>query len=345
MEGFAGVRTWLVTGAAGFIGSHVVEDLLLTGQSVVGFDNFSTGSRENLEDVARGAGSDFLSNFRLVVGDIRDRNACFEACQGIDAVVHLAAMASVPASLASPETCHAVNVNGFLKILSCARATGVKRVVYASSSAVYGDDEGLPKVEARTGKPLSPYALSKKMDEELADMAWRLYGLPCVGLRFFNVYGTRQDPKGPYAAVIPIWTAALERLERPVIYGDGTTTRDFISVKDVVRAIRLAAGGGKRGLLRRGLQHRRRTLHEPGRAFHPPPGRGRGKKTRGGGPIAALCGFPPRRHPALHRGHLEGPGPARLRTGHFPGRRPRHPALIRDGLIRDRYIFIAFTFT
>ena len=241
MEGFAGVRTWLVTGAAGFIGSHLVEDLLLTGQSVVGFDNFSTGSRENLEDVARGAGSDFLSNFRLVVGDIRDRNACFEACQGIDAVVHLAAMASVPASLASPETCHAVNVNGFLKILSCARAAGVKRVVYASSSAVYGDDEGLPKVEARTGKPLSPYALSKKMDEELADMAWRLYGLPCVGLRFFNVYGTRQDPKGPYAAVIPIWTAALERLERPVIYGDGTTTRDFISVKDVVRAIRLAA--------------------------------------------------------------------------------------------------------
>jgi len=241
MEGMTGMRTWLVTGAAGFIGSHLVEELLLGGQLVVGFDNFSTGSRENLEDVARGAGPDFLSNFKLAVGDIRDRNACFEVSQGVDVVVHLAAMASVPASLASPETCHAVNVDGFLKILSCARAAGVKRVVYASSSAVYGDDEGLPKVEARIGKPLSPYALSKRMDEELAEMAWRLYGLPCVGMRFFNVYGTRQDPKGPYAAVIPIWLSALERLERPVIYGDGTTTRDFVSVKDVVRAIRLAA--------------------------------------------------------------------------------------------------------
>lgn len=240
MEGMAGMRTWLVTGAAGFIGSHLVEELLRDGQSVVGFDNFSTGSRENLEDVARVVGPERGSRFRLVIGDIRDRNACFEACRGVDAVVHLAAMASVPASLANPEACHAVNVNGFLKVISCARAAGVKRVVYASSSAVYGDEEGLPKVESRIGKPLSPYALSKRMDEELAEMAWRLYGLPCVGMRFFNVYGTRQDPKGPYAAVIPIWVSALERLERPVIYGDGTTTRDFVSVKDVVRAIRLA---------------------------------------------------------------------------------------------------------
>ena len=240
MEGMAGMRTWLVTGAAGFIGSHLVEELLGSGQSVVGFDNFSTGSRENLEDVARVMGPERGSRFRLVIGDIRDRNACFEACRGVDAVVHLAAMASVPASLANPEACHAVNVNGFLKVISCARAAGVKRVVYASSSAVYGDEEGLPKVESRIGKPLSPYALSKRMDEELAEMAWRLYGLPCVGMRFFNVYGTRQDPKGPYAAVIPIWVSALERLERPVIYGDGTTTRDFVSVKDVVRAIRLA---------------------------------------------------------------------------------------------------------
>ncbi len=240
MEGMAGMRTWLVTGAAGFIGSHLVEELLRDGQSVVGFDNFSTGSRENLEDVARVMGPERGSRFRLVIGDIRDRNACFEACRGVDAVVHLAAMASVPASLANPEACHAVNVNGFLKVISCARAAGVKRVVYASSSAVYGDEEGLPKVESRIGKPLSPYALSKRMDEELAEMAWRLYGLPCVGMRFFNVYGTRQDPKGPYAAVIPIWVSALERLERPVIYGDGTTTRDFVSVKDVVRAIWLA---------------------------------------------------------------------------------------------------------
>ncbi len=234
--------TWLVTGAAGFIGSHLVEDLLLSGQSVVGLDNFSTGSRENLEDVARIVGPERWGNFRLAVGDIRDRNACLEACAGVDTVVHLAAMASVPASLANPEACHAVNVNGFLKILSSARVSGVKRVVYASSSAVYGDDEGLPKVESRLGRPLSPYALSKRMDEELADLAWRIYGLPCIGLRFFNVYGTRQDPKGPYAAVIPLWTEALQKGERPVIYGDGSSTRDFVSVKDVVRAIRLAAG-------------------------------------------------------------------------------------------------------
>ena len=241
MEGISGLRTWLVTGAAGFIGSHLVGELLLGGQSVVGFDNFSTGSHENLEDVARVVGPELGANFRLVIGDIRDRNACFGACRGVDAVVHLAAMASVPASLANPEACHAVNVNGFLKILSCARAAGAKRVVYASSSAVYGDEGGLPKVESRIGRPLSPYALSKRMDEELADMAWRIYGLPCMGMRFFNVYGTRQDPKGPYAAVIPIWIDALERLEYPVIYGDGTTTRDFVSVKDVVRAICLAA--------------------------------------------------------------------------------------------------------
>jgi UDP-N-acetylglucosamine 4-epimerase len=235
------MSTWLVTGAAGFIGSHLVEDLLLSGQSVVGLDNFSTGSRANLEEVARSVGPALWQNFRLVYGDIRDRKACAEACRGVDAAVHLAAMASVPASLANPEECHAVNVNGFLKILSYARAFGVKKVVYASSSAVYGDDEGLPKVEPRIGRPLSPYALSKRMDEELADLAWRIYGLPCVGMRFFNVYGTRQDPKGPYAAVIPIWVSALGRLERPVIYGDGTTTRDFVSVTDVVRAIRLAA--------------------------------------------------------------------------------------------------------
>jgi len=242
MEKAEKTLTWLVTGAAGFIGSHLVEDLLLSGQSVVGLDNFSTGSRENLQDVARIAGPERWGNFRLAAGDIRDRNACLEACAGVDIVVHLAAMASVPASLANPEACHAVNVNGFLKILSSARVSGVKRVVYASSSAVYGDDEGLPKVESRLGRPLSPYALSKRMDEELADLAWRIYGLPCIGLRFFNVYGTRQDPKGPYAAVIPLWTEALLKGERPVIYGDGSSTRDFVSVKDVVRAIRLAAG-------------------------------------------------------------------------------------------------------
>ncbi len=234
-------KRWLVTGAAGFIGSHLVEELLRGGQSVVGFDNFSTGSRENLEAVAEIVGPEKAARFRMAVGDVRDRDACVGACEGADVVVHLAAMASVPASLSDPGTCHAVNVGGFLNILSAARAAGVERVVYASSSAVYGDDETLPKAEDRVGKPLSPYALSKRMDEQLAEMATRVYGLPCVGLRIFNAYGSRQDPKGPYAAVIPLWFEALQKLESPVIYGDGETTRDFISVKDVARAILMAA--------------------------------------------------------------------------------------------------------
>ena len=231
---------WLVTGAAGFIGSHLVEALLGLGQRVTGFDNYSTGHRENIENVKSLAG-EAAKNFEMVEGDITDFETCTKACEGVDRILHMAALGSVPRSMKNPLATHRNNEGGFVSLLVAARERGIKRVVYASSSSVYGDDPTLPKVESRTGRPLSPYALSKKMNEESAELFTRVYGMECVGLRYFNVFGPRQDPEGAYAAVIPRWFAALRERKRPVVFGDGLTSRDFCYVENVVRANILAA--------------------------------------------------------------------------------------------------------
>ena len=236
----AAPRTWVVTGAAGFIGSHLVEALLGLGQRVVGLDDFSTGRRRNLrEAVDANAGS--RARFRLIRADVRDAAACRAACAGAHHVLHQAAVASVPRSVADPLETYAVNLGGTLNVLQAARAEGVGRVVYASSSAVYGDLRAVPHREERLGAPLSPYALSKRDAEAWAALFARLYGTEAVGLRYFNVFGPRQDPEGPYAAVVPAWTRALLRGEPCVVHGDGGATRDFVPVADVVRANLLAA--------------------------------------------------------------------------------------------------------
>ncbi|MDR1730858.1 MAG: SDR family oxidoreductase [Synergistaceae bacterium] len=232
---------WLVTGAAGFIGSHLVEALLQADQEVVGLDNFSTGFRHNIDDVLRRAESGGKKRFHLREGDIRDRTDCAGSCEGVDFVLHHAAQGSVPQSIADPLKAHDSNTTGFVNMLQAAAENGVRRFVYASSSAVYGDNPSLPAREERTGRPLSPYAATKIVNEIYADVWGRLYGLECIGLRYFNVFGPRQDPNGPYAAVIPRWIDALKRNEPVTIYGDGQTTRDFCHVKNVVRSNVLAA--------------------------------------------------------------------------------------------------------
>ena len=225
-------RSWLITGAAGFIGSHLVEALLRAGQTVRGLDNYLTGSRANIE-AAQSAGQ---GRFEMIEGDIRDFDTCHAACEGIDVVLHQAALGSVPRSVQSPIATHANNVNGTLNVFVAARDAGVGRVVFASSSSVYGDDPGLPKVEGTVGTPLSPYAVSKKTGELYARTFFDHYGLETVGLRYFNVFGPRQDPAGAYAAVIPRWVAALMSGETPTIHGDGETSRDFCYVANVVQA-------------------------------------------------------------------------------------------------------------
>lgn len=232
-------RTWLVTGVAGFIGSHLLECLLSLGQAVVGLDNFSTGHPKNVDEAMERGGID--ARFRLIYGDIRELSVCQEACVGVNVVVHHAAIASVPASIADPLACHASNVDGFMNILVAARDAKVDRFVYASSSAVYGDDQGSPKREERIGAPLSPYAATKLANEIYAGVFQRVYGLETVGLRYFNVFGRRQDPQGAYAAVIPRWVSSLAADKPCVIYGDGETTRDFVHVDDAVQANLLAA--------------------------------------------------------------------------------------------------------
>ena len=234
-------RRWLVTGAAGFIGSHLVERLLWLDQEVVGLDDFSTGRRENVAAVRTAVGPERAARFELVEGDIRDPGACRRACRGAEIVLHEAALGSVPRSVKDPISAHDVNVTGFLRVLEAAREAGIRRVVYASSSSVYGDHPGLPKVEDAVGRVLSPYAASKAADEVYAAAYGACYGLELVGLRYFNVFGPRQDPSGPYAAVIPLWFAGLLRGGRIVIYGDGETSRDFCYVENVVRANLLAA--------------------------------------------------------------------------------------------------------
>lgn len=237
-------KRWLVTGAAGFIGSHLVERLLALGQTVTGLDDFSTGHGRNLDEARAAVGDEAWRRFRLVEGDVADGAVCREACGDVDYVLHHAALASVPASVEDPLACHRSNVTGFLELGLAARDGGAKRLVYASSSAVYGDDPQLPKREGFALKPLSPYAATKVMDELYAMLFGDLYGLSAVGLRYFNVFGPRQDPKGAYAAVIPSWISLLVRGEEPRLYGDGSQTRDFCHVADVVQANLLAACAG-----------------------------------------------------------------------------------------------------
>ncbi len=234
-------RRWLVTGAAGFIGSHLVETLLRHGQSVIGLDNFATGSKVNLDAVERIVGADAWPHFRFIEADIRDRSACDHACKDVDIVLHQAALGSVPRSLADPATSHAVNVDGFVNMLLAVRDAKVPRFVYAASSSTYGDHPALPKVEDTIGKPLSPYAVTKLVNELYADVFARSYGMQCVGLRYFNVFGPRQDPNGPYAAVIPRWVAAMLEGHAVTINGDGDTSRDFCFVANAVQANLLAA--------------------------------------------------------------------------------------------------------
>ena len=234
-------KRWLVTGSAGFIGSNLVETLLLLGQKVVGLDNFSTGHRANYEDVRNRVGAQAWANFQEISGDICDPDATREACAGVDYVLHQAALGSVPRSLGDPMATNESNVTGFVTMLCAAREAGVKRFVYASSSSVYGDHPALPKVEDRIGECLSPYAVSKRVNELYANVFARCYDMSCVGLRYFNVFGPRQDPEGAYAAVIPKWIAAMIQDEPVYINGDGETSRDFCYVANAVQANILAA--------------------------------------------------------------------------------------------------------
>jgi UDP-N-acetylglucosamine 4-epimerase len=234
-------RRWLVTGAAGFIGSNLVECLLRANQDVTGLDNFATGYQRNLDEAA--AGADF-GRLRLVTADIRDRAVCQAVVDGVDVVLHQAALGSVPRSLADPLASHDTNVTGFINILDAARQAGIEHFVYAASSSTYGDEPNLPKVEDRIGNPLSPYAATKLANEIYAAVYARSYGFKAIGLRYFNVFGPRQDPEGAYAAVIPKWTRAMLRNEEVTIFGDGETSRDFCFVANAVQAnIRAAFAG------------------------------------------------------------------------------------------------------
>jgi len=240
-------KRWLITGAAGFIGSNLLEQLLRLNQHVVGLDNFSTGKRSNLEEVQRLVTAGQWQRFSFVEGDIRSLEVCREICHGIDFVLHEAALGSVPRSIDDPISSNESNVSGFLNMLVAARDAGVKRFVYAASSSTYGDHPDLPKVEDRIGKPLSPYAVTKYVNELYAEVFAGVYGMETIGLRYFNVFGPRQDPEGAYAAVIPLWIAALLRRQPIYINGDGETSRDFCFVADVVQANLLAATTGNAG--------------------------------------------------------------------------------------------------
>ncbi|RKE85553.1 SDR family oxidoreductase [Rhizobium sp. AG855] len=232
---------WLVTGAAGFIGSHLVETLLRHDQEVVGLDNFSTGHRRNLDDVERLVGADRWKRFRLIEGDVSDLDVCREAVQGAHYVLHQAALGSVPRSIDNPVATNRANIDGFLNIVLAARDEQVRSFVYAGSSSTYGDEPNLPKLEDRIGRPLSPYAVTKYVNELYADVFGRLFGLRSTGLRYFNVFGPRQNPDGPYAAVIPRWINAVASGDTVFINGDGTTSRDFCFIANVVQANILAA--------------------------------------------------------------------------------------------------------
>ncbi|WP_180011529.1 NAD-dependent epimerase/dehydratase family protein [Acinetobacter sp. YH12235] len=234
-------KTWLVTGVAGFIGSNLLETLLKLDQTVVGLDNFATGHQHNLDEVQSLVAPEQWANFKFYEGDIRNFEDCQKACAGVDYVLHEAALGSVPRSIADPITTNAANITGFLNMLTAARDAEVKSFTYAASSSTYGDHPALPKVEENIGKPLSPYAVTKYVNELYAEVFARTYGFKTIGLRYFNVFGKRQDPNGAYAAVIPKWTAAMIAGDDVFINGDGETSRDFCFIENTVQANILAA--------------------------------------------------------------------------------------------------------
>jgi len=233
-------HTWLVTGNAGFIGSNLTEFLLSHNQKVVGLDNFSTGYQHNIDDILASVGEEAAKNFTFIEGDIADFDTCAKACEGVDIVLHQAALGSVPRSIADPVTSNRSNITGFLNMLTAAKDAGIKRFVYASSSSVYGDSKELPKVEERTGNLLSTYAAMKMTNELYAGVFQKTYGMETLGLRYFNVFGRRQDPDGAYAAVIPKWVGSLLTGEDVYINGDGETSRDFTYIDNVIQMNLLA---------------------------------------------------------------------------------------------------------
>ncbi|WDP84470.1 MAG: SDR family oxidoreductase [Desulfobacter sp.] len=237
--------SWLVTGAAGFIGSNLVETLLKAGQQVRGLDNFSTGFQHNLDQVQASVGAENWKRFEFVKGDIRSLGTCKQVVQGIDFILHQAALGSVPRSIENPIITNENNITGFLNMLEASRLSGVKRFVYAASSSTYGDHPGLPKQEDTIGSPLSPYAVTKYVNELYAGVFASTYGLRPVGLRYFNVFGRRQDPNGAYAAVIPLWFSALIKGEDLFINGDGETSRDFCYIDNCVQANIMACLAGE----------------------------------------------------------------------------------------------------
>lgn len=234
-------KTWLVTGVAGFIGSNLLEKLLKLNQTVVGLDNFATGHQCNLEEVKAQVRSEQWQRFSFIEGDIRTLEDCQKTCEGVDYVLHQAALGSVPRSINNPITTDGTNIGGFLNMLVAARDCGVASFTYAASSSTYGDHPALPKVEEKIGKPLSPYAVTKYVNELYADVFAKTYGFNTIGLRYFNVFGKRQDPNGAYAAVIPKWAAAMIQGDDVFINGDGETSRDFCFIENAVQANLLAA--------------------------------------------------------------------------------------------------------
>ena len=234
-------RKWLITGVAGFIGSNLLEQLLALNQNVIGLDNFSTGHHKNINEVLESVKSSQARNFMFIEGDIRNLDTCHKVCQGAEIVLHEAALGSVPRSISDPVATNQSNIDGFLNMLIAARDAKVKKFVYAGSSSTYGDHPGLPKVENVIGKPLSPYAVTKYVNELYASVFAQTYGTKCIGLRYFNVFGRRQDPDSTYAAVIPKWFAGLLKNEPIYINGDGETSRDFCYIDNAVQANLLAA--------------------------------------------------------------------------------------------------------
>jgi UDP-N-acetylglucosamine/UDP-N-acetylgalactosamine 4-epimerase len=234
-------KTWLVTGVAGFIGSNLLEALLLLNQRVVGLDNFSTGYQHNLDEVQTLVTPEQWSRFNFIKGDIRNLDDCQNACAGVDYVLHEAALGSVPRSLENPIATNENNISGFLNMLVSARDANVTRFVYAASSSTYGDHPGLPKIEDQIGRPLSPYAVTKYVNELYAEVFASCYGFSSIGLRYFNVFGKRQDPNGAYAAVIPKWIGAMIKGDEIFINGDGETSRDFCYIDNVIQINLLAA--------------------------------------------------------------------------------------------------------